>query len=281
MRFGVSLPTKDDYGDIHRLVELAIQTEESGWDGFFLWDHVSTGRGPLVDPWIAMAAVASQTTKLRLGLLVTPLSRRRPWKVAREIVSLDHLSLGRMILGVGLGDFKKKEFEAFGEISDQRIRGQMLDEGLEIITGLQSGEPFIYAGEHYQISLKTVFNPKPIQEPRVPVWVAGKWPNKLPFRRAALWDGAVPIARGRSKKESFSLDEVRELIAYIAKYRTTDDPFDLCLSGVLPATSPAEDRAIVERYLNAGVTWWIEFVYSGTGSPKQNLERIRLGPPKG
>jgi alkanesulfonate monooxygenase SsuD/methylene tetrahydromethanopterin reductase-like flavin-dependent oxidoreductase (luciferase family) len=281
MKFGVSLPTKDDYGDIHRIVELAILAEESGWDGFFLWDHISTGRGPLIDPWVAMAAIASQTKKLRLGLLVTPLSRRRPWKVAREIVSLDHLSLGRMVLGVGLGDFQKKEFEAFGEISDRRIRGEMLDEGLEIIKGLQSSEPFIYSGEHYQISIKTAFNPKPIQQPRVPVWVAGKWPNKPPFRRAALWDGAVPLARGRSKKDYLSLDEVNELITYIEKYRTTNDPFDLCLSGVLPATSPIEDRAIVERYRNEGVTWWIEFVYSGTGSLKQNSKRIRRGPPKG
>lgn len=116
-----------------------------------------------------MTAVASNTKSLRLGLLVTPLSRRRPWKVAREIVSLDHLSQGRMILGVGLGDIRKKEFEAFGEISDQRLRGEMLDEGLEIIDGLQNGELSTYSGEHYHISMITVFNPKPIQAPRIPV----------------------------------------------------------------------------------------------------------------
>ncbi len=102
-----------------------------------------------------------------------------------------------MVLGVGLGDFQKKEFEAFGEVSDQRVRGSMLTEGLEIITGLQRGEPFVYSGEHYQISIPTVFNPKPVQEPRVPVWVAGKWPNKPPFRRAARWDGAVRSYRPR------------------------------------------------------------------------------------
>jgi alkanesulfonate monooxygenase SsuD/methylene tetrahydromethanopterin reductase-like flavin-dependent oxidoreductase (luciferase family) len=279
MKFGLSLPTKDDFGDIHRIVELAIQAEESGWDGFFLWDHISSGRGPLIDPWIAMAAVASNTKTLRLGLLVTPLSRRRPWKVAREIVSLDHLSQGRMILGVGLGDFRRKEFEAFGEISDQRLRGEMLDEGLEIIDGLQSGEPFAYSGEHYQISINTVFNPKPIQVPRIPVWVAGKWPNKPPFRRAALWDGVVPIAKGRSLKGYLSLDEVRDIKAYIGKFRSANNPIDFCVSGVLPGKSPGEDRAVVDRYRREGVNWWIEFVYSSTGTPTQNVERIQRGPP--
>jgi alkanesulfonate monooxygenase SsuD/methylene tetrahydromethanopterin reductase-like flavin-dependent oxidoreductase (luciferase family) len=131
-----------------------------------------------------MSAIASQTSKMRLGILVTPLSRRRPWKVAREIVTLDHLSHGRMVLGVGLGDFREKEFENFGEVSDQIERGEMLDEGLDIINGLQSGEVFRYTGKHYRIG-RTVFTPKPVQLPRVPVWVAGKWPNKKPFRRAA------------------------------------------------------------------------------------------------
>lgn len=280
MKFGLSLPTKDAYGDVHRIVELAHLAEESGWDGFFLWDHVSTGRGPLIDPWIAMAAVASSTEHMRLGLLVTPLSRRRPWKVAREIVSLDHLSKGRMVLGVGLGDFQKKEFDAFGEISDQRIRGKMLDEGLEIIAGLQSGEPFIHAGDYYQVSVKTVFNPKPIQQPRVPIWVAGKWPNRPPFRRAADWDGAVPLARGRSKKDFLSVEEIKEISTYIETYRRTNSPFDLCVSGVLPAKSPAMDLAIVEPYRNEGATWWIEFIYSGTGSLQKNIRRIRIGPPR-
>jgi alkanesulfonate monooxygenase SsuD/methylene tetrahydromethanopterin reductase-like flavin-dependent oxidoreductase (luciferase family) len=279
MRYGLSLPNHGDYGDIHRIVELAVLAEESGWDGFFLWDHIARGSGDQIDPWIAMGAIAAQTNRLRLGMLVTPLARRRPWKVAREIVTLDHLSNGRMVLGVGLGDFQGKEFENFGEAAEQRQRGEMLDEGLEINTGLQSGEVFRYAGKHYKIG-RTVFNPRPVQKPRVPVWVAGKWPNKKPFRRAARWDGVVPIHRSRSIKQQLTLDEVQEIMDFIQQCRTIDTPFDFCLSGVLPAKKLSEDRAIVAPYEQAGVTWWIEFVYSSTGSVKNNTERIRFGPPR-
>jgi len=279
MKFGLSLPNHGDYGDIHRIVELAVLAEQVGWDGFFLWDHIARGDAPQIDSWIAMAAIASQTTKMRLGMLVTPLSRRRPWKVAREIVTLDHLSKGRMILGVGLGDFKEMEFENFGEVSDQRLRGEMLDEGLEIISGLQSGEEFCYAGRHYHVG-GTVFTPRPVQQPRVPVWVAGQWPNRKPIRRAARWDGVVPIPRSRDIQEYLSVDEMREIMDYVRRYRASDAPFDFCVSGVLPAKKPAEDRAIVESYAAAGVTWWLEFVYSDTGSVMENTERIRCGPPR-
>jgi alkanesulfonate monooxygenase SsuD/methylene tetrahydromethanopterin reductase-like flavin-dependent oxidoreductase (luciferase family) len=149
MKFGLSIPNKGIYSDIHLVVELAQMAEEANWDGFYLWDHVAgPARTPFVDPWICLAAIAVQTRKMRLGALVTPLSRRRPWKVAREIVALDRLSEGRMVLGVGLGYFKNKEFKEFGEVDDSKIRGDMLDEGLEILAGLQSGEKFSYEGEH-------------------------------------------------------------------------------------------------------------------------------------
>ena len=279
MKFGLSLPNHGEYGDIHRIVELAVLAEEAGWDGFFLWDHIARGVAPQIDPWIAMSAIASQTQKMRLGLLITPIARRRPWKVAREIVTLDHLSNGRMVLGVGFGDFQGKEFKNFGEVVDQRERGEMLDEGLEIIAGLQSGENFHFKGKHYKIE-KTVFNPKPVQQPRVPIWVAGKWPNKKPYRRAAKWDGVVPIHRSRNIKEYLTINEVEEIKQYIEEHRLIDLPFDLCLQGVLPAKKLSEDRAIVEKYGKAGATWWIEFVYSSTGSVKKNTERIRFGPPR-
>ncbi len=279
MKFGLSLPNHGDYGDIHQIIELARLAEDSGWDGFFLWDHIARGKAPQVDPWIAMAAIACNTARMRLGLLVTPLSRRRPWKVAREIVTLDHLSNGRMILGVGLGDFQGKEFGNFGEESDKRIRGEMLDEGLEIIEGLQSGKTYNFSGNHYRIR-QTDFNPRPIQLPRIPVWVAGKWPNKKPFRRAAQWDGTVPIHRSRNLKEYLTPEEILAISDYIYQYRTTSTPFDICLSGVLPAKNPVEDRSILKPYQDVGVTWWIEFIYSGTGSIKKNKDRVRLGPPR-
>ncbi|HEY44016.1 MAG TPA: LLM class flavin-dependent oxidoreductase [Anaerolineae bacterium] len=279
MKYGLSLPNHGEYGDIHRVVELAILAEEAGWDGFFLWDHIARGKAPQMDPWIAMGAIASETNNMRLGMLVTPISRRRPWKVAREIVTLDHLSKGRMVLGVGLGDFKGKEFENFGEVADSHIRGEMLDEGLDIINGLQSGEEFSYAGTHYQIKM-TIFTPKPIQIPRVPIWVAGKWPNKKPFHRAARWDGVVPIHRSRSLKQYLTPDEIREIKVFIQRQRVTEAPFDICMSGILPAKSLSEDKHIVASYDEAGVTWWIDFVYSSTGSVKRYMDRIRYGPPR-
>jgi len=279
MKFGLSLPNHGDYADIHRIVELAVLAEEAGWDGFFLWDHIALGQGPQNDPWIAMAAIACNTEKMRLGLTVTPLSRRRPWKVARELVTLDHLSNGRMIFGVGLGDFKGKEFEGFGEISDPVTRGEMLDEGLEIVNRLQSGEEFKYSGNHYNVK-PTVFNPKPVQSPSIPVWVAGKWPNKKPFRRAAKWDGAVPIHRSRNLKEFLTPDEIREIAAYIGEHRTAETSFDVCVSGILPAKNLTEDQFIVQPYTDAGATWWIEFVYSATGSIERNKKRIQFGPPR-
>jgi alkanesulfonate monooxygenase SsuD/methylene tetrahydromethanopterin reductase-like flavin-dependent oxidoreductase (luciferase family) len=128
MKYGLSLPNHDEYGDIHRVIELALLAEEAGWDGFFLWDHIARGDAPQIDSWIAISAIAALTKKMRLGMLITPISRRRPWKVTREIVTLDYLSHGRMVLGVGLGDFMEEEFINFGEVSDQVERGAMLDE---------------------------------------------------------------------------------------------------------------------------------------------------------
>ncbi|MFC1936630.1 LLM class flavin-dependent oxidoreductase [Chloroflexota bacterium] len=279
MKLGLSFTNRGHYGDIHTMVELAGLAEEAGWDGFFLWDHYASAKEPHVDPWICMAAIASSTQKMRLGLHVTPVSRRRPWKIVRELVSLDHLSNGRMIFGAGLGDFVGKEFEGFGETADRKTRGQMLDEGLEIIAGLQSGEEFSYKGEHYKVGT-TTFRPKPVQSPRVPIWIGGKWPNKPPFRRAARWDGAAPVHRTKGKKELFSPEETRQMADYIRKHRKDDQPFDLALSGILPGVSHAVNVSTLKELEKAGATWWLQFVYNGTGTLTQNWERIKAGPPR-
>jgi hypothetical protein len=163
-------------------------------------------------------------------------------------------------------------------VADKKTRGEMLDEGLAIISGLQSEENFHYAGEHYKIR-QTTFNPKPLQKPHVPIWVAGKWPNKKPFRRAARWDGVVPLHRSRNLKAYLKPEEIIEIKKYINIHRQMDTPFDLCLSGILPAKNLDQDREIIKPYEEAGASWWIEFVYSGTGSLKKNTERIQYGPP--
>jgi alkanesulfonate monooxygenase SsuD/methylene tetrahydromethanopterin reductase-like flavin-dependent oxidoreductase (luciferase family) len=166
---------------------------EPGWEGAFVWDHVAyRERGwPVADPYVVVAAVAEATEHMRIGVLVS-VPRRRPWKVAREMASLNLLSGGRLVFGAGLGSQAYEEFEAFGEDGDLRSRARKLDESLEIITGLWTGKPFAFQGRYYFVE-ETIFAPSPRQTPRIPVWIAGRWPNRGPFRRAARWDGVFPI----------------------------------------------------------------------------------------
>ena len=195
MRFAIHVPNFGDFQDLRATATLARDAEAAGWDGFFLWDHLQYGKRtshPTVDPWVCLAAIATQTQRIRLGPLVTPIPRRRRWKLARETVSLDHLSGGRLILGVGLGFPPDAEFASFGEDPDARTRAQKLDEGLDVLTGLWSGKPFAYAGQQVRVQ-QTRFRPPSLQQPRIPIWVAGSWGKATaPFRRAARWDGVCP-----------------------------------------------------------------------------------------
>jgi alkanesulfonate monooxygenase SsuD/methylene tetrahydromethanopterin reductase-like flavin-dependent oxidoreductase (luciferase family) len=178
MRYGLALPTGGQCGDPGFLVELGMLAEESGWDGVFLEDYIcfqGDPREPTCDPWTALAAMAVRTRRVRLGTMVTPISRRRPWKLAREVLAIDQLSAGRMILGVGLGDTGEHvvddvSFSSFGEVRDPRIRAEMLDEGLAVLAGLLTGEPFAFSGRHYSVDQVT-FQPSSVQKPRVPIWV--------------------------------------------------------------------------------------------------------------
>ncbi len=240
----------------------------------------------MLDPWVGLAAVALNTSRVRIGTLLTPLPRRRPWKLARETVSVDRLSGGRLILGVGIGDPVQWEFGWFGEITDARVRARQLDEGLEILTGLWRGEPFSYQGEHYHLQEMT-FLPTPSQS-RIPIWVGGNWPNKPPMRRAARWDGAVPSGRDRP----LTPDDWREIKAYIEQHRQNDAPVELVHGGPTSGTDRAAAAAVVAPYAEAGVTWWIEGVdpwrfgqdweaqWSAHYSELMR-ERVRNGPPRG
>ena len=178
MRFGLIVQMTGSLGYPQPLARLAREAEAAGWDGFFIWDVFggdSAAPAPVVDPWIALAAIAATTERIRFGPMVTPLPRRRPWKLAREAASLDQLSGGRLILGVGIGT-PPEEFARFGEQVDPRIRAEMLDEGLEVLTGLWSGEPFSFQGRHYRVEEATLL-PRPVQQPRIPIWVGGTWPR--------------------------------------------------------------------------------------------------------
>jgi alkanesulfonate monooxygenase SsuD/methylene tetrahydromethanopterin reductase-like flavin-dependent oxidoreductase (luciferase family) len=224
---GIFLAPFDELVDPGALAELASRAEQRGWDGFFLWDHIKY-RPPVravADPWIALAAIACATDRLRIGPLVTPLSRRRVQKVARETVTLDHLSRGRLTLGVGLGSDRNDELEPFGEVVDPRERARLLDQGLERLSTFWAGE----------------FQPMPVQEPRIPVWVAGRWPNRRPVQRAARWDGMFPIDLGGPDDLAALATEIRDLRA------GREDPFDL--------VAEIQPGAAAEPWEAAGATW--------------------------
>jgi len=284
MKFGIYLPNFGPYGDARVLVDLAQDAENAGWDGFFIWDHVAGWTLPMVDPWVALAAIAATTHRIRIGTTVTPLPRRRPWKVAREAVSIDRLSGGRLTLSVGIGG-GKGEWNHLGEEPDLKKRGAMLDEALCVLVGLWSGEPFSYEGEYYQIE-KAHFQPKPIQQPRIPIWVGGNWPNKPPFRRAAKWDGVFPLISAEENEEELS--QLSELIRYLKKYRKDEQPMDIVIMGVTTDPGSKEELHLVQQRANLGVTWWLESITpfrAGKGYYDEwpvdlMRDRILKGPPQ-
>lgn len=289
MRYGVYVPNFGPYGDARVLAELAHEAEEAGWDGFFLWDQVSkTTLTPtvdlMVDPWVALTAIALHTQTIRLGTLVTPLPRRRPWMVARETVSLDHLSEGRLIFGVGSGG-GFFDFEALGEISTSKALAALLDEGLEVLTGLWSGEPYHHEGPAYHIK-EAQFLPRPHQSPRIPIWVAGMWPAKAPLRRAARFDGVIPIGRDLPLTAMLTPEEMGEIIRYVASQPAYTPSFEVIHSGISVGTDAVYDREMVAAYQRVGVTWWVEKILperwgNWTNWPLEAMrERIRLGPPR-
>jgi probable F420-dependent oxidoreductase len=276
MQFGLIVQITGILGYPQPLGRHARDADAAGWDGFFIWDEFGGDAQvptPVVDPWIALAAIAMATKRIRIGPMVTALPRRRPWKLAREAASLDHLSSGRVILGVGIGH-QPAEFSRFGEEADARVRGRMLDEGLEVLTGLWSGEPFSFSGEHYQVE-RALLLPRPLQQPRIPIWVGGTWPRKPSFRRAARWDGVFPS----SPHGNLTLEELHDMRAFIRQHRPTDVPFDLMVGGDVPVDDPVKAREILTAYAAAGVTWWIEGIGEWRGDVDAMAAFIRGGPP--
>jgi alkanesulfonate monooxygenase SsuD/methylene tetrahydromethanopterin reductase-like flavin-dependent oxidoreductase (luciferase family) len=245
LRSALYLPIFDALADPAVVARLAAEAEEAGWHGVFVWDQVRW-RAPVrqvADPWITLAAIATATHRLRLGPMVTPLARRRPAKVARETATLDRLSGGRLTLGVGLGsDRFANEFSKTGEQLDDRLRGQMLDEALEILTAAWSGAPVHHRGRHYTVD-GVQFLPRPVQQPGVPVWTAGFPGNRKPLRRAARHDGFFPANLDHP-------DQLAEVVAIITDLRRhSTAPYDFAI-GLPPGTDPAP-------YAAAGATWWL------------------------
>lgn len=254
VRRGLAVPGfRDDPAD---LVKLGIDAERAGFDGFFLWDHLvwsDTGEGPpTLDPWLLLAAVAVNTTTIKLGTMITPVPRRRPWQLAKETTTLDRLSGGRLILGVGIGSPSHGDFGIFGDPADERARGEQLDEGLDVLAGLWRGDWFSYQGKHYTIG-PVRFTPTPVQLPRIPIWVGGILPSARPVARAARWDGMVPIRPGLTLIPAEELAAVRDRISRL--HGSAD--FDLVVWAGLESAA-GEIEALLPEYQQVGVTWWIE-----------------------
>lgn len=270
MRSALFLPLFDDLADPWVVAHLAAEAEEAGWDGVFVWDHVRWHE-PVVavgDPWITMAAIATATQRIRLGPMVTPLARRRPVKVARETAALDRLAGGRLTLGVGLGsDRFGGEYSLTGEQTDEKARAEMLDESLAILGAAWSGEPVHHHGENYTVD-GIRFRPRPIQEPGVPVWVAGFAGKPRPMRRAARYDGFFPI----NLRDADQLAEVvAEVTALRAELGRDNDPYDIAV-----AVPPGTDVAPLAR---AGATWCMAEFEPDELSVDLVRGVLREGPP--
>ncbi len=277
LRCAVGLPNVGEYGDPRLLVDLACQAEDSGWDGVFIWGHVAyRERGwAVADPHTTVAAIAARTSRVRLGVLVTALARRRPWQFARETATLDLLSEGRLVVGVGLGSQGQEEFAVFGEDPDPRRRHELIDEGLEIVCGLWSGQPFAYDGRHYRVA-ESQFVPSPIQRPRPPIWIAGRWPTRRSFRRAARFDGVFPTFEGVGHSEQPTPEELRTVVEYTRSHRAGDaTAFDVVVEG----QSTSEDHDRIGAYQEVGLTWWIEKLGWFRGPLDFTRRRIAQGPP--
>ncbi len=272
MQFGVTLPYDEDPRDI---LEMACDAEAAGWNGVFVWDGITGG-----DPWVLLAAIAAKTERIKLATMLTPISRRRPWKLAQEAATLDQRSGGRVILPVGLGA-PETGFDKFGEVTDRKVRAEMLDEGIEVLSGLWSGEPFTYDGTHYQVSDVT-FEPLPLQRPRVPIWVVGAWRRMKSMQRVLACDGFIPYNLDGNHAET-TPDELREMADWISENRTATTQFDILWEANTPGDDPARCTEIVQPWANAGATWWLESVWDGprTANGLAGMqERIRQGPPK-
>jgi alkanesulfonate monooxygenase SsuD/methylene tetrahydromethanopterin reductase-like flavin-dependent oxidoreductase (luciferase family) len=276
VRYGIILTA----GDIHQMVDMAREAEDAGWDGVFYWDAIAIpGMAPIYDPWVTLAAFAMRTERVRLGNIISPPSRRRPWKLARETATLDHLSGGRLVLPVGLGALDDVGFGGVGEATDARTRAELLDESLEILTRAWSGEPFRHNGKHYQTAEMTL-RPPSLQQPRIPIWVVGVWPRTKSVDRALRYDGIVPqVAAEGGGPGRVTPDQVRAIADVARERRGEGAPFDIVIGDVSPGDDAEAARAIVQPLAEAGATWWIESPWM-EATVASLRARIAAGPPR-
>lgn len=270
VRNAIGLPVVGEFGDPVALLDLAVAAEEAGWDGVYLWDHLlfHDPEWPVANPVVALSAIAARTRRVRLGILMTALPRRRVQVVAREAASLDVLSGGRLVFGAGLGSMDS-EYTAFGENPDLRVRAEALDSGLSALARLWTGEPTaLPSGE------TVTMRPAPVQRPRIPIWCPGRWPNRVGFRRAARWDGAMPTFVGYGAGRPVPPEDFARVVEFLAAQRGSLDGYDIAVEG------ESRDGSTVEPYAAAGLTWWIEAMGWWRGGVAEAARRIAAGPPR-
>jgi alkanesulfonate monooxygenase SsuD/methylene tetrahydromethanopterin reductase-like flavin-dependent oxidoreductase (luciferase family) len=278
VRFGLYVPNFGVSSNPLTLTEMAVRAEKAGWDGFFLWDHIVEWdkKVPLTDSLTALAAIAIRTKRIRIGTTLSPLPRYKPWDLARRTATLDQMSNGRLVLSVGLGAVESCDYARFGEDRDNAVLAEKLDESLEIITGLWSGKKFRFRGKHYKVG-PSIFLPTPKQRPRIPIWVGGFWPRQGPFKRAARWDGVLPLILPEKLPEP---SDLREIVGFIQKHRSAKGNFDVVNIGWTIGANRARDAEKVRKYADAGMTWWLESLYTKRDSPDSMRSRIENGPPE-
>jgi len=278
MKHGFVLP----YAEARDAAELAHLAEESGWDGFFVWEPVWG-----IDAWVTLTAAAMRTERIRLGTMLSPVARMRPWKLASEAATLDRLSNGRVTLAVGLGA-PDTGWAAFGEPTDRKTRAELTDEALAIITGLWGGQPFSFTGKHYTIGpLDFLTPPPPVQQPRIPIWVVGVCNSTRSLTRVARYDGLLPSARGADGRMGQATpDEVRAAVSQLQTLRGDGAPLDVVVEGETPIGDAARATEIKAPWQTAGATWWLEAAWSNMPGPDltyanalaRTRARITAGP---
>ncbi len=266
------------YGSVDQVLEMAREAEAHGWDGVFTWDGISVGEMDTFDPWTLLGAMATITERVTLGAMVFALPRRRPWKVAREAITVDHLSKGRLVMPVAFGATPDAGISKVStDTADRKIRAQRLDETLAFLAKAWTGEPFSFEGEQYQTG-EMVFRPTPVQRPRIPIWNVGAWPREKSMQRAVRWDGVIPMDVNDPFKHVGS-ETVREIAAWVREHRAGDAPFDIVVEGVTEDDDASRER--VAALAEAGATWFIESRWdTERDTPERLLQRVRQGPPR-
>lgn len=272
LKFGITLP----YGDARSCANLAQRAETAGWDGIFVGDAIWCH-----DPLIQLSAAAIVTNQIRLGTLVLATPLRRPNHLASESLALDHLSNGRLILGLGMGA-TWMGWQAFpAQITETRARAEMLDETIEILTRMQQSEQFDFIGKHYQVQLSKLdpmYYPTPtIQQPHVPIWIPGVWPRQKSLQRVLKCNGLLPYTLNEERAVvQASPEEVAEMRDYILEHHQDEANFDIVIEGKTAGLSQMEAEETLGRWQAAGATWWIESMWDATAD--EVLKRIEVGP---